>query len=185
VVLGLGALGLVVAQILAGPDRSTGVRTAPFMLQAADLAAAGGDPGAGYVRANPPVSLAAIESAARASLGQIPLPADRDLATWQRAGSGDQTTQVVLVYDDPAQAVRLDQLAVSALPGAFGLEPAPVDLPGAQDARLWQAEGYRAITFRQGGVAVFLGTTDTADPDLVYRLAQATLDRLSRASATP
>lgn len=155
-----------------GPTR--GLRTAPYMLTAADLGEVGG---ANYVRTNPPVDLANAERVARASLGQIPLPADRDIASWQRRDTGEQVTQVVLLYDDPAAAARLDALALRLLPGAFGLNPQSVDLPGAVDARSWTSPGYRALSFRRDGVAVFVGSS-ADDPVATRRLAEAVLRRL-------
>ncbi len=139
-----------------------------------------------YLRISPPVDLAAAERLARASFGQIPLPAARDIATWRRADSGHEITEVVLLYDDPAQAARLDAVAVSMLPNALGLQPEPADLPGAQDARLWRADSYQAATFRLGGVAVLIGTTDTSDPDGARRVAEAALARaVAAATANP
>lgn len=173
-----GAIGgLVLVQIFSaggdGPPR--GLRTAPYMLTAEDLAAAGDGQ---YLRSNPPVDLVNVERAARASLGQIPLPADRDIASWQRPDTGEQVTQVVLLFDDPAAAARLDELALRLLPGAFGLHPQPADLAGALDARSWTGPGYRALTFRQGGVAVFIGSS-ADDPVATRRFAEAVLRRMS------
>jgi hypothetical protein len=143
--------------------------------------------GTTYVRANPPVDLADAERVARASFGQIPLPAGRAIATWQHPETGRQVTQVVLQYDDPAQTARLDGVAMTMLPGTFGLQPEPIDLPGAQDARLWRSANYQALTFRHAGFAVFVGTTDTADPDVLARLARRAVARLATgtAAATP
>lgn len=151
------------------------------LLQPVDLADAAGG---GHVRTNPPVDLATAERVARASFGQIPLPAGRAIASWQRPDTGHQVTQVILHYPDPDQAAQLDAVAVRMLPNVVGLHPEAVDLPGAQDARLWRADNYRALTFRQGGDAVLLGTTDTADPDVLARLAALAMARLAAASAT-
>ena len=178
-----GAIGgLLLAQLFSGGTSGPpyGLRTAPFMLNARDLA---WDDGGTWVRTNPPVDLANVERLARASLGQIPVPADRDIATWQRSDTGEQVTQVVLLFDDPSAAARLDALAVRMLPGAFGLQPQPVDLPGASDARAWAAPGYHALSFRRDGAAVFVGSSSD-DPVAARRLAAAVLRRLPTTTPT-
>lgn len=176
---GAGALGLLLAQVLSGGSPAVENRAAAYLLAAAELPDAAT---ARHLRSSPPVDLDAAERLARASFGQIPVPAAREMITWRRASSGHEITQVVLLYEDPSQAARLDELAVAMLPGTLGLQPQPLDLPGAQDARLWRAENYQAATFRLGGVAVLVGTTDLGDPAGARRLAAAALRRASLAS---
>jgi len=165
----------VLAQTLGGGGPASNDRATSYLLTAAELPDAGT---ARYLRGSPPVDLGAAERLARASFGQIPVPEARDIATWRRSDTGHEVSEVVLVYDDPAQAARLDALAVSMLPGAIGLQPTPIELAGAQDARLWRADNYQAVTFRRDGVAVFIGTTETADTDAARRLAEAALTRV-------
>jgi hypothetical protein len=177
----LAAGALVAAAVLGGGSGSSDDRPAlAGLVSAAEVADAGG---AAYVRANPPVDLASAERVARASFGQIPLPDGRAIASWQRPGAGPQITQVVLHYADPAQVAQLDGVAMTMLPATFGLRPEALDLPDAQDARLWRAPNYQALTFRHAGFAVLLGTTDTADPDILPRLARQTLGHLTAAGA--
>jgi hypothetical protein len=166
---GLAAGAVLLILLSGGGGPAPGTRALPFLLAPADL-------GDDYSPTSPPVDLGNVERLARASLGAVPLPADKAIASWRRPDTGEQVTQAVLVYDDPAAASRLDALAVSALPGAFGLAPAPLSLPGAEDARTWTSPGYHAITFRRGGVAYFVGTS-ASDPVEARRLAEALLRR--------
>lgn len=176
--------------ILGGESPSRGVdeRAAPYVLQREDLAAAvGGAPDA-FVQTSPPIDVAQAERAVRGiSAGHIPLPDARSVISYRQRDSGSETTSVVLIYDDPTKAQSVDRLAIPLLRNAFDLQPSPLTMEGVEDARLWTAPNYRAVSFRRGGVVAFVGTTATADPRLVERLAELARDRIraQEASTSP
>lgn len=160
----------------------TGARVAPYLLGPQALAGVAAAPAGAYRQTSPPVDLPQAERlAAQVGLGQVPLPDDREIVTYRRTDTGDEVTQLVLLYDDPSAAERLDGLAATKLAGLVGLQSEETALAGAQDARAWRAESYRAVSFRRGGVAVFVGMT-TRDPRAghggVLQLAAAVLARI-------
>jgi hypothetical protein len=179
-VLVVGSLAL--GHLLGGGERRAGVtgeRVRPYMLEPSDLASVSGAPVEAYRRTNPPLDLEQAErTASGVTVGRVPLPDDRHIVTYRRVGTGEEITQIVLLYDDPSRAEVLDSLAGSMVPGWIGLASEPFAMPGAQDSRLWTAEGYRAVSFRHGGVAVFLGSSGVGDHDGVLALAEIVIDRL-------
>jgi len=181
----LVAIAAAVASIGQG-EREDDPELAALLLTPADLAGLGDAPAKAFRRTSPPVDVDQVERAVRvASLGQAVMPRGRAVATYRRTDTGHETTNAVLVYDRPEDAVALAELADRLLPGGLGLTPQPLALDGVEDARLWTADGYRAVTFRDGDVLVLVGSTDTADPKLVLRLAEAARARVRGSAGAP
>lgn len=186
-VLAIAIIGLLVLDRLwdsqpfsAGQDE----RAEAVALRAEDIAAAVGGAPEDVVRTSPPVDVALAERTVRGlTAGRAPLPDARSVSTYRERGAGREITSVVLVYDDPARVQGLDRLAIPLLKSTFGLEPAAVDVAGAEDARLWTSPAYQAISFRHGGVVVFVGATGAEDAQLVRRLAERALERLRQPEA--
>ncbi len=175
-VAGALALGQLFGGGGGGRPGVSGDRVASYLLDPRDLAAAEGAPETIFQRTNPPLDPAQVErTASSLTLGRVPLPDDRGVSTFRRADTGEEITQVVLLYDDPAAAEDLDELGAALVAGAFGLESQAIALPGAEGARSWTAEDYRAVSFRRGGAVVFVGTTGTGD---VMQLATHILARI-------
>lgn len=189
-VLGGLALGILALGVLGGGSGSADPRAAALLLSEAELDAVLGGGSEGFMRTSPPVDLDAAERLARtASLGRLPLPQSRAVTSHRsRDGHNEEVTQVVLVYDDPAQAEALVTSAAPLLESTLGLEPSPLALEGASDARAWSAPGYRAASFRQGGLVVLVGSTRADAPSRALRWAEAIRDRaasLPGPSASP
>lgn len=191
-VLGGLALGILALGVLGGGSGSSDPRAAALLLSEAELDAVLGSfsDDAGFLRTSPPVDLDAAERLARtASLGRLPLPQSRAVTSHRsRDGHNEEVTQVVLVYDDPAQAEALVTSAAPLLESTLGLEPSPLALEGASDAWAWSAPGYRAASFRQGGLVVLVGSTRADAPSRALRWAEAIRDRaasLPGPSASP
>jgi len=174
--LALIGLALAAAAVWVGGKAAPGdARAAALALTGADLAPAGETAAVRHI--SPPVDVAAVERGARAaSLGRLPLPDSRHVAAFERADTGEQITQAVLVYDDEEQAATMERLAAPLLGSAFGLTEEPFDLPGAQDARSWWGPSHRVAAFRVGGVVTVVATT-AADPARLRRLAEAARDK--------
>ena len=184
------ALGLCsISQFMGGSGGSGGSgggseadrALAGYMLAPADLAqSAQGQPKAdAFTRTSPPIDVNLAQQTVRAmTAGQAPLPDEKALATFREDATGFETTQAVLVYDDPQRAQSLGALAEDLLPRTLGLTSEPLTLAGVEDGRLWTRSGYRAISFRNGGTVVFVGTKDTRDPSWVTRLAEIARERL-------
>jgi hypothetical protein len=179
------AAGLVVLVVLSlvmsggdGPS-SSDTRAAGLALSPADLAGVVGGSAGDFLQTAPPVDVNTLERAARtATLGKIPFPDSRHLASYRRTTTRTDVTEAVLVYDDPANAAALDAAAAPLLGSTFGLMSEPITLDGAEDARRWSSSAYQAVTFRVDGSIGFVGTTDTSDPDQVIRLAERLRDKL-------
>lgn len=163
-----------------GEGSPTGARVSRYLAGPPELASSLGVPQAVFAKTNPPVDLDQLERSARSlTLDRVPLPDDHAIATYRRADTDAEITQVALIYDDQAAVERLDGLASSLLAGAFHLQTRPIRIEGAQDARLWWSEEYLALSFRRGGVAVFVGNTDVGAEEELRALAQTTLERIA------
>lgn len=173
------ALGILALGVLGGGSGSADPRAAALLLSEAELGAVLGGGSEGFMRTSPPVDLDAAERLARtASLGRLPLPQSRAVTSHRsRDGHNEEVTQVVLVYDDPAQAEALVASAAPLLESTLGLAASPLALEGASDARAWSAPGYRAASFRQGGLVVLVGSTRADAPSRALRWAEAIRDR--------
>jgi hypothetical protein len=181
-VLALGTMGL--AWLLNGQSGNPrDARVEPYVLTAAELAAAAGGAPVGpdaFQRTNPPIDIGMAERAAQgAAFGRFSLPDARAVATYRHASSGDEITSVALIYDDPAEAVGLDAKLAPLLSSALGLASETITLEGTADARRWTAPRYQAISFRQGGVVSFVGTDKPEDPAHLLRLAEAARERVA------
>lgn len=170
----------------AGGGPAGGGRTGAYLLEPADLAGASGTQSGpdDFVRTSPPVDLDLVERSARSlSMGQATMPESRAITTYRERATGFETTQVVLVYADPTKARSVQDMAETLLPRTFGLQPETLAMDGVDDARVWSAGGYSAVSFRRGGVVVFVGTTDTRDPEVIQRLGNAAKLKLEAAIA--
>jgi len=160
----------------AGDPRRAGA--APFMLTADALAAASSVDRGVFRHTNPPIDMRLAERTAQgALLGRVGLPDARDLSSFHRADTGETITHAVLIYEDPAQAAALVAGAGPLLESTFRFASQAIALDGTEDARLWTADHYRAISFRQGGVVTLVGTNRADAADDVQRLAEAARDR--------
>jgi hypothetical protein len=173
---GLVAAAFAVA-LLVLPDgegaRPTGDRARPFMVSAEQLAMSFGTDQGAIVAASVPIDVGAVERGAQNfPFVDVPMPADRLVQSWSRRDTGQVITQAVLVYDDPAEAARLNELADRLLPAAFGLTSRPATVAGAETARSWSGPGYQGVSFVKENVVVFVGA-DGSDVTAVHRLAEA------------
>jgi hypothetical protein len=172
--IGLVAVGALLVLTSRGEeptDRRASMVVAPPT--GGDATGAVGD----LVRVSPPIDLAMAERMANAaSLGRIPMPDSRDLASYRRVSSGEEISHAVLVYDDESEAAQLDSLAAPLLASALGLEGRALDLAGTQDARLWSGHGYQVVTFRNGGIVQLVATT-SSEPAAAVALAEEARDR--------
>ncbi len=184
VAIALGMMGL--AWLLNGQSEDPKVeRAAPFVLTVDDLATAAGSAPDAFGRTNPPVDVGLAERAAQgASLGRFSLPDARQVATYRRHQTGEEVTSVALLYDDPEQATGLGAAIAPLLSSTFQLDSAEIAIDGVDDARSWTSSRYHAISFRQGGVVSFVGTTRTDDPEGLLRLAETARDRVAAAQAS-
>lgn len=177
----LVAGGLLAVSLARGcdGDGATGQRVSGYVLSGPELGRVLGVSATALRRTNPPVDIGQVERSARSlTMGQVPLPDDRSMATVRRSDTGHEITQLVMLYDDAAALEGLDELAASLVGGAFHLESEPVALADAVDARRWWAASFRALSFRKGKLAVFLGTSDEAGEDDLRAIAATIIARI-------
>lgn len=179
---GLVALAVVTALVPAAPPGGYGARVAGYALTADDLARVDG--GAVAWRSGPgPVDFGRVFAAARALPG-VAAPDDRQAIAFSAPDGRADVFQVTVLYDDEAAAAALMASdAVGALSRAFGLTSAPTVLDGTTDVRRWTAADVAALSFRQGGVVVFIGTRGAGAPT-VDALAARVRDRVAAAPPT-
>lgn len=176
---GLVVLAVVTALVPASPPGGYGARVAGYALTADDLALVDG--GEVAWRSGPgPVDFGRVFAAARALPG-VAAPDDRQAVAFTAPDGRADVFQVTVLYDDEAAAAALMASdAVDALSRAFGLTSAPTVLDGATDVRRWTAADVAALSFRRGGVVVFVGTRGVGAPT-VDALAARVRDRVAAA----
>lgn len=172
--MALVALGI--NRCLAPPAGTADSRALSLTLTYDDLRAV--DPGADFQSSLPPIDLGQAERMAQgASLGRLALPNSRAVQTWREARTGEEITSAVLLYDDPAGAIALEEMAAPLLGSAFGLQVEPLELAGAPDGQRLVSAQYQAISLRREGLLILVGTTRADDPDRILRLAERALAR--------
>jgi hypothetical protein len=173
--MALVALG--VNRCLAPPAGPADSRALSLTLTHEDLSAV--DPSADFRSSLPPIDLGQAERMAQgATLGRLALPDSRAVQTWREAKTGEEITSAVLLYDDPAGAATLAEMAAPLLGSAFGLQVEPLEMAGVDDAQRLVSAQYQAISLRREGLLVLVGTSRADDPERILRLAERALARV-------